>query len=65
MSSEVTYLSEVIHAADLKKKEMTSYTLNYKAVEITEVIDKVNSKKSGRKNHRFRRIKKKPRCPQY
>ena len=27
---------------------------NCKAVEVTEVIEKVNSKKSGRKNHRWR-----------
>ena len=40
---------------------MTSRTkdFNCKAVEFTEVIEKVNSKKSGRKNHRWRRFKKK------
>ena len=32
---------------------------NCKAVEVTEVIEKVNSKKSGRKNHRWRRRVKK------
>ena len=34
---------------------------NSKAVEVTEVIEKVNSKKSGRKNHRWRRRIKKHR----
>ena len=29
--------------------------LNCKAVKVTEVIEKLNSKKSGRKNHRWRR----------
>ena len=39
---------------------MTSRTnFNCKAVEVTEVIEKVNSKKSGRKNHRWRRLVKK------
>ena len=39
---------------------MTSRTnFNCKAVEVTEVIEKVNSKKSGRKNHRGRRRVKK------
>ena len=51
MSSEVIFVSEVSHAIDLKA-EMTSDTnFNCKAVEVAEV----NSKKSGRKNHRWRR----------
>ena len=53
MNSEITFLSEVSHAINLTA-EMTPRTqiLNCKAVEVTE---KVNSKKSGRKNHRWRR----------
>ena len=60
MSSEVIFVSEVSHAIDLKA-EMTSDTnFNCKAIEVTEV----NSKKSGRKNHRWRRrIKKKHDVP--
>ena len=51
MSSEVIFVSEVSHAIDLKA-EMTSDTkFNCKAIEFTEV----NSKKSGRKNQRWRR----------
>ena len=42
------------HAIDLKA-EMTYTNLNCKAVDVTEVIEKVNSKKAGCKNHRWRR----------
>ena len=52
MSSEVNFLSEVSHAIDLKAETTSrTQTLTLKAIEVT----KVNSKKSGRKNHRWRR----------
>ena len=35
--------------------DLAPTNFNCKAVEVTEVIEKVNSRKSGRKNHRWRR----------
>ena len=56
MSSEVIFLSELSHAIDPKSRnDVTHKNFNCKAVEVTEVIEKANSKKSGRKNHRGRR----------
>ena len=56
MSSESIFI-EVSLAIDLTadKNDVTHTNFNCKAVEVTEVIEKVNSKKSGRKNHRRRR----------
>ena len=49
MIPEVNFLSEISHAIDLKaeKKSRTQILTDCKAVEVTEVIEKVNFKKSG------------------
>ena len=50
VSSEVIFLSEVSRAIDLKAEmtnDVTNTNFNCKAVEVTEVIEKVNSEKSG------------------
>ena len=49
------FFSEVSHAIALKAEMTSRAHFNCKAVEVTEVIEEVNSKKSGRKNHRWRR----------
>ena len=55
MSSEVIYLRGKSRNRPKSRNDVTFTKFNCKSVEVTEVIEKVNSKKSGRKNHRLRR----------
>ena len=52
MSSEDTFLKEISHAIDLKAENDVLHTNYYCKA---EVIKKVNSKKSGCTNHRWKR----------
>ena len=52
MSSEDTFLREVSHAINLKAENDVTHTNYYCKAEVSE---KVNSKKSCRRNHRWRR----------
>ena len=55
MSSEVHFLSEKSRNGPKSINDVTYTNFDFKAVEVNEVIEKVNSEKSGRKNHRWRR----------
>ena len=64
MISEVIFLSEVNHAIDPKTRNYVQHTNFNCKTEVTEVIEKVNSNKSYRKNHQWRlRIKKNHNVP--